>query len=116
SRDWDRRHDHFFNHHRFHWSGTNWVIIDSGFGYPYDYYPNYYESYPDEYAATYSADTSDSLSADVQRALAEQGYYRGDVDGDVGPLTRNAIASYQRDHRLPVTGSITRSLLDSLGM
>ena len=59
---------------------------------------------------------ADSLDVAVQRALARRGYYNGPIDGDIGPGSRSAIARYQRDRGLAVTGSITSSLLRSLGI
>ena len=91
-----------------------------GLGYPYYYggYP-YYSSYPyDGYydsGVTYS-DSVDSTASAVQEALAQAGYYHGAIDGIVGPGTTGAISAYQRDHGLPVTGSINASLLRSLGI
>jgi His-Xaa-Ser repeat protein HxsA len=104
----------------------------------YGSYPSYYRSYPYAYGpslgfsfysrptysyeSTYyrsvprSNDTDDELAVDVQRALARRGYYRGGIDGDVGPGTRAAIRRYQYEHRLEVTGRIDRSLLRSLGI
>jgi hypothetical protein len=38
------------------------------------------------------------------------------VDGLIGPLTREAIAGYQRDHGLYTTSTIDRPTLESLGM
>jgi peptidoglycan hydrolase-like protein with peptidoglycan-binding domain len=52
----------------------------------------------------------------VQQELAREGYYRGSIDGQVGPLTRAAIAAYQKDNGLPVTGKITGDLLQSMGL
>lgn len=54
--------------------------------------------------------------ASVQRALARRGYYHGAIDGDIGPASRRAITRYQVDHGLPVTGTVTSSLLRSLGL
>jgi peptidoglycan hydrolase-like protein with peptidoglycan-binding domain len=54
--------------------------------------------------------------ANVQAALQEQGYYQGEVDGLLGPLTREAIAGYQRDNGLYTTSSIDEPTLASLGM
>ena len=59
---------------------------------------------------------SDGLATDVQRALKRQGYYYGDIDGDIGPGTRSAIRAYQDDRGLDVTGRIDRTLLRSLGV
>ena len=62
-----------------------------------------------------SADNdADSIDAEVQQDLAKAGYYHGPIDGIVGPMTRSAIAAYQRDNDLRVTGTITHGLLDSL--
>jgi hypothetical protein len=55
-----------------------------------------------------------SVEVSVQRALARRGYYRGPIDGDIGPRSRRAIASYQADHGLRPTGRIDSSLLRSL--
>jgi peptidoglycan hydrolase-like protein with peptidoglycan-binding domain len=59
---------------------------------------------------------SDSLDVAVQRALARLGYYRGPIDGDIGPGSRSAIARYQRDHGFAVTGTINSTLLRALGI
>ena len=52
----------------------------------------------------------------VQRALAERGFYYGAIDGLIGPMTRGAIASFQSEAGLPVTGEIHASLLRALGL
>ncbi len=54
------------------------------------------------------------LVLDVQRELAERGYYQASIDGIVGPATRAAIGAYQSDAGLPVDGRVTQGLLDSL--
>ena len=63
-----------------------------------------------------SSNSSDELAVDVQRALARKGYYRGGIDGDIGPGTRAAIRAYQYNRRLEVTGRIDGALLRSLGI
>lgn len=111
-RNWDRGRDHEWNHHHFRWAGSSWVLLDP---YPYGYdYPDFYSG--GYYPYPYVANAPDSLGAEVQEALARQGYYRGDIDGATGPATRDAIATFQRNHRLAVTGTITPQLLDSLGL
>ena len=57
-----------------------------------------------------------SVETSVQQALAKRGYYRGPIDGTVGPYTRQEIARYQEDHGLRPTGLISDSLLRSLGL
>ena len=83
------------------------------YGYPnysYDYYDYYY---PDN---GYDSGQSESASIEVlvQEALARRGYYSGQVDGLIGPETRNAIREFQRDNGLPVTERITPQLLQAL--
>ncbi len=39
----------------------------------------------------------DKVIADVQAVLQEMGYYKGEVDGLLGPLTREALTGYQTD-------------------
>jgi hypothetical protein len=47
TRHWDHHHDHFFDHHRFHFFNNNWIVVDSGFGYPF--YGSGYYGYPYDY-------------------------------------------------------------------
>lgn len=51
---------------------------------------------------------------EVQRRLNERGYAAGPVDGAFGRSTRRAIAAFQRDSGLPVTGFPDASLLGAL--
>lgn len=107
---------------------------------PYPYYASYPYGYAYPYGASYysrpaigisfstgpayttysrivrTTNYGDGLAEDVQRALARRGFYRGQIDGDVGPGTRGAIREYQYRNRLEVTGRIDRSLLRSLGV
>ena len=89
--------------------------------YDYDSYPTrtVYRGIPrTSYSYSYrdSSRDSDELTVDVQRALARRGYYRGGIDGDIGPGTRAAIRSYQYNRGLEVTGRIDGALLRSLGI
>ena len=54
--------------------------------------------------------------AAVQQVLAQQGYYRGQIDGEFGPETRAALAEYQSNHGLRVTGTLTPDTLQALGL
>jgi hypothetical protein len=134
-RDWDRRHDHWWNGHRCHFANGFWFIYDTGF-YPYDYWYPYdyyaYGSYPYEYdsgvyeggGADYygqgaydsSEQYADSTVARAQEQLAGQGYYRGEIDGLFGAETRRAIMRYQSAHGLRVTGSLNTDTLQALGL
>ena len=62
------------------------------------------------------AEPPDKVIANVQAVLQEMGYYRGEVDGLLGPLTREALTGYQTDHGMTVTAVIDEPTLDSLGM
>jgi len=64
----------------------------------------------------HSGYSGNSMGANVQRALASRGYYGGYIDGQIGPQSSQAIARYQQDHGLRVTGSISPGLLGSLGL
>ena len=64
----------------------------------------------------HSGYSGNSMGADVQRALARSGYYRGSIDGQIGPQSSRAIARYQQDHGLRMTGTISQGLLNSLGL
>jgi peptidoglycan hydrolase-like protein with peptidoglycan-binding domain len=52
----------------------------------------------------------------VPASLQQEGYDHGEVDDMLGPLTRSALANYQRNHGLYVTSAIDRTTLESLGM
>jgi len=59
---------------------------------------------------------SDRTVADAQTQLAKDGYYQGEVDGVIGHETRRAIASFQSDHGLRVTGNLNQETLATLGL
>ncbi len=79
-------------------------------GYPYSGYNNYYSYYTPTYG--YNA----SMVAAVQRRLGQLGYYHGVVDGVIGPQTSGAIAAFESRNGLAVDGTISRPLLDTLGL
>jgi peptidoglycan hydrolase-like protein with peptidoglycan-binding domain len=62
------------------------------------------------------AEPPDKVIADVQAVLQQMGYYTGEVDGLLGPLTREALTAYQADQGLTATAAIDQPTLDSLGM
>jgi len=97
----------------------------SFYGAPGYYYPGYaYDDGPDrpayravphpEAEARNARDGRDELWVDVQRSLADRGYYHGPLDGEIGAGSRAAIRAYQSDHGLEVTGRIDNTLLRSL--
>ncbi len=54
------------------------------------------------------------LIASVQGELAYLGFYKGPVDGQVGPQTLAAIKMYQQQNDLKQTGQVSSRLLDHL--
>jgi hypothetical protein len=93
-----------------------WYYWNAGYWYPaWGYAPNAYYFYDGPIYA-YNDLPPDQVIANVQAALQEQGYYQGEVDGILGPLTRAAVARYQEDHGLYVTSAIDEPTLSSLGM
>jgi hypothetical protein len=132
--DRDHDHDHDYNRRVFYSRPSSTFALGFGTGYAgrgyyYDppgssYYYNapgvrYYASrtaVPARYLGGGYASDYGGTDAAVQRALARRGYYNGPIDGDLGSGSRRAISRYQADHALAVTGSVTSSLLRSLGL
>ena len=92
-------------------------VVKEIYGYPY-YYPYYYP-YGGAYygingSQSYSYQTSaGGADTAIQIALSRRGYYRGPIDGVIGPASEAAIRSFQTDNRLAVTGTVNRSLLQA---
>jgi Putative peptidoglycan binding domain len=131
SQNWQGQHYTVFRNYRSEWHDQGWwhshyPRVVFSFGSPYYWNSGYwfpawgYNSnayYPwDGPIYAYNDLPPDQVIANVQAALQQQGYYRGEVDGLIGPLTREAIANYQRDHGLYTTSTIDRPTLESLGM
>ena len=53
-------------------------------------------------------------AADVQKALKSAGYYAGEVDGKIGPDSREALRNFQRDNGLSVDGVCGRQTWSKL--
>jgi hypothetical protein len=95
-----------------------WYYWDAGYWYPAWGYDSAYSYYPYD-GPIYVGDNRvpfDQVVADCQATLQEQGYYKGEVDGLMGPLTREALASFQRDHGLITTAALDQPTLASLGL
>jgi His-Xaa-Ser repeat protein HxsA len=52
----------------------------------------------------------------VQAALMRRGYFKGDIDGVLGPKTRDAIIAYQKAQGLKQTGRMDVDTLTKLGI
>jgi hypothetical protein len=98
--------------------GGGYYFWNNGYWYPawgYDPSAEYY-AYDGPIYVGHRAEPPDKVIADVQAVLQEMGYYRGEVDGLLGPLTREALTAYQADNGLTTTAAIDQPTLDSLGM
>jgi hypothetical protein len=132
SQNWQGQRYAVFRNYKSEWHDQGWWRGHYGnnltfvFGAPYywnagywfpawGYNPSAYYAWDGPIYA-YNRLPPDQVIANVQSALQQQGYYRGDVDGLIGPLTRGAIADYQRDHGLYTTSTIDQPTLQALGM
>jgi hypothetical protein len=124
-RNWNgnwRHHNHndviFIGGFGFPWWwgwGPSWGYGSYGYGYPYGYYgygygdPYGYGGYGygdygygngygngngNRNGSQYASPTR-SRVAELQRRLSRAGYYRGSIDGILGPQTRRAIRAYE---------------------
>jgi hypothetical protein len=111
-------HDKFWwneHHNRIVFFGGGWYFWDAGCWAPaWGYDPGATFVYDGPIYAYHDLDPG-QVVANAQAALQEQGYYEGEVDGFMGPLTRAALARYQEDHGLYATGAIDQPTLESLG-
>src|SRR5207248_4009644 len=132
-RDWDRGHRHFDHGHVFVFIDGFWWGLDPGsyaydnypyddYGYannayPYDYYQYSPSNYDDQQGYSPSdQDANNTTVSAVQSKLAKLGYYRGAIDGVAGDETQAALARYQEEHNLSVTGTLTAATLQALGL
>ncbi len=104
------------HHNRIILISGGYYYWDNGYWFPAWGYDTNYQYYPyDGPIYGYNDLPPDQVVANVQAALQSQGYYEGEVDGLLGPLTRAALAGYQRDHGLYTTSAIDEPTLESLG-
>lgn len=118
------------DHHEFHdgeWWRQHFPVIvfvnlgyyylDAGYWYPcwgYDQNSDYGNYGGPIYA--YNNQTPDQVIADVQSALQQEGYYSGSITGSLDAQTRAALAAYQRDNGLTITGNADEATVESLGL
>jgi putative peptidoglycan binding protein len=132
SQNWQGRQYTVFRNYKSEWHDQNWWRGHYGnnitfvFGAPYywnagywfpawGYTPNAYYAWDGPIYA-HNRLPPDQVIANAQAALQQQGYYHGEVDGLIGPLTRGAIADYQRAHGLYTTSTIDQPTLQALGI
>ena len=98
--------------------GGGYYYWNNGYWYPaWGYNPSAeYYAYDGPIYVGQRAEPPDRVIADVQAELQQMGYYQGEVDGLLGPLTRQALTDYQADQGLTTTAVIDEPTLNSLGL
>jgi putative peptidoglycan binding protein len=94
-----------------------YYFLDGSYWYPafgYDPLNSYYDY--DGPIYTYGNLLPDEVIANVQVALQDAGYYFGQITGSLNVETRAALANFQRDYGLPITGAIDESTVETLGL
>ena len=130
---WQGQHYEVFRSYHPEWHDQGWYhqhynrveliaggyyFFNSGYWYPaWGYSPQaQYYAYDGPIYAGQHAEPPDKVIADVQAVLQQMGYYTGEVDGLLGPMTREALTAYQTEQGLTPTAAIDEPTLDSLGM
>jgi hypothetical protein len=97
--------------------GGGYYFLDAGYWYPaWGYDPGYSYYDDDGPIYTYGNLLPDEVIGNVQVALQEAGYYAGPITGSLNVETRAALANYQRDQGLLITGAIDEPTIESLGL
>ena len=97
--------------------GGGYYYWDAGYWCPAWGYDPVYEYYDyDGPIYTYGNLLPDQVIINVQRALQEEGYYSGGLTGSLNSATRQAIANYQQDAGLLVTGVVDAPTVAALGL
>ena len=93
----------------YYWNAGYWCPA-WGFDPAYEYYDY------DGPIYTYGNLLPDQVILNVQRALQQLRYYAGGLTGSLGSTTRAAIATYQEDNGLEITGVIDAETVQALGL
>src|SRR5882724_9735378 len=130
---WQGQHYEVFRSYHPEWHDQGWYhshynrvdliaggyyFFNNGYWFPaWGYSPSaQYYAYDAPIYVGQHAEPPDKVIADVQALLQQMGYYTGEVDGLLGPLTREAVSAYQADQGLTTTAVIDQPTLDSLGL
>ena len=114
--EWHDRNWYHSHYGRVEPIAGGYYYFNNGYWYPawgYDNGSAYY-AYDGPIYVGHRAEPPDRVIADVQAELQQMGYYTGEVDGLLGPLTRQALRDYQADHGLMVTEAIDEPTLEEL--
>jgi hypothetical protein len=96
---------------------SGYYFLDGRYWYPAWGYDPLQASYDyDGPIYTYGDLLPDEVIANVQLALQDAGYYLGTITGSIDGATRAALANFQRDYDLPITGAIDEPTVETLGL
>jgi len=113
-------HDRFWytNHYdRVVIVGGGYYYWDAGYWYPaWGYDPALSVYVYDGPIYSYDNLPPDQVIVNVQTELQDQGYYIGEIDGQLGPQTRDALGAYQADHSLEITSAVDEPTVEALGL
>jgi hypothetical protein len=96
---------------------SGYYFLDGSYWYPawgYNPLQTYYDY--DGPIYTYGNLLPDEVIANVQVALQDTGYYSGPITGSLDVELRAAMANFQRDYGLPITGAIDEPTVETLGL
>jgi hypothetical protein len=115
------RHDQGWYHshyNRVELIGGGYYFWNAGYWYPaWGYNPSAeYYAYDGPIYVGHHAEPPDKVIADVQAVLQQMGYYKGEVDGLLGPLTREGLTAYLADKGLTSSAVIVEPTINSLGL
>ena len=135
--NWRNRNDHSnfldaFHRHRHEWHDRDWwhnhcdtivfvtngyYFLDGSYWYPAFGYDPLNSNYDyDGPIYTYGNLLPDEVIGNVQVALQDAGYYFGQITGSLSFDTRAALANFQRDYGLEITGAIDEPTVETLGL
>ena len=97
-----------------HYSHRGHYWYGDPYWYDYPYYGYDDGDYSDTQASPSEAAPAEQTIVAVQQELAKLGFYHGQIDGLVGPETRQAISWFQSVEKLTVTGGIDEATLNTL--
>lgn len=72
------------------------------------------ERFASQPAKSGSAAAAQLSAKQIQRALKAAGFYKGTIDGKIGPQTKAAIRSFQKSHGLKVDGVVGKKTAAAL--
>jgi len=85
---------------------------------PYSHMPGVATTYPRLFAGTVyeraPVEVQENVVYAVQGELFRRGFYRGGIDGQLGPATTDAIVRFQQDEGMPITGRLDGPTLNEL--